>query len=240
MQRALTRDKEAEPRPAPNVKDWQSFRAAESKIDPKVMKADLTELWQHADTGQAFAAALHDRGYILARGDRRDFCVIDQAGDEHALGRRISGVKAAEIRARMADLDPANLPSVEEGRQLARERLEAHTEGGTPAGATAQGEVLPAALAAPTAAEEPAAKPSAFDAIMAERMQEAEEQAAQMIEEQRSDVPADRFARVRAWWGTMREYVADDQERFLSQWNAYFGRGETEEPQPTQPTSPEP
>ncbi|MFC7694106.1 relaxase/mobilization nuclease domain-containing protein [Paeniroseomonas aquatica] len=122
--RALTRDKDTTPRPEPNMQDWESFRAAESKIDPKAMKAELTELWQHSDSGPAFAAALEERGYILARGDRRDFVVVDAAGDEHSLGRRLSGIKAAEVRARMADIDATALPSVEEGRELARQRQE--------------------------------------------------------------------------------------------------------------------
>ena len=58
---------------------------------------------------------------MLARGDRRDFVVIDRAGDDHSLARRL-GVKVAEVRARMADLDPASLPSVNEAKAQQRER----------------------------------------------------------------------------------------------------------------------
>ena len=125
----LTRDKENVPRVERRPDDWESFRAQESKIDPQAMKVELTELWQHSDSGPAFAAALEERGYILARGDRRDFCVIDRAGDEHSLGRRLSGVKAAEIRSRMEDVDRSTLPSVEEGRALARQRQEEAPQG---------------------------------------------------------------------------------------------------------------
>ena len=84
--RALTRDETTE-RPEPNVKDWESFRAKDSGIDPKAVKAEVTELWQQADSGSAFAAALDDRGYILTKGDRRDFCIIDAAGDELTTSR---------------------------------------------------------------------------------------------------------------------------------------------------------
>ena len=119
----LVKDREKE-RPERNPQDWESFRGQESKRDPKSVKAEVTALWQVADSGPAFAAALREHGYILARGDRREFCIIDPAGDEHSLARRIGGVKAADIRARMADIDPAALPSVAEGRALARERLE--------------------------------------------------------------------------------------------------------------------
>jgi hypothetical protein len=108
-------------RPERNPKDWESFRGQDSRLDPKAIKAEVTQLWQAADSGAAFAAALHEHGYILARGDRRDFCLIDQEGDEHSLARRISGVKAAEIRARMEDIDREQLPSVAEARRVARE-----------------------------------------------------------------------------------------------------------------------
>jgi len=105
-----------------NPDNWEIFRGKESGINPYDVKAELTALYRQADTGQAFAAALEERGYILARGDRRDFVVIDQGGDDHSLARRIGGVKAAEIRARMADIDREALPSVDEARALARER----------------------------------------------------------------------------------------------------------------------
>jgi hypothetical protein len=116
----LVKDRGTE-RPERRPKDWEGFRAADTQIDPQAMKAEITALWQTADSGLAFKSALHEAGYILARGDRRDFCVIDAAGDEHSLARRISGVKAAEIRARMGDVDRDGLPSVEAARQMARD-----------------------------------------------------------------------------------------------------------------------
>jgi hypothetical protein len=76
------------------------------------MKAELTELWHQCDSGQAVKAGLEERGYILARGDKdRIYCVIDAAGDEHSLTRTLKGVRTAEMRAKMADVDRASLPS---------------------------------------------------------------------------------------------------------------------------------
>ena len=99
------------------------IRAAErSGIDPAALKAELTELWRTADSGKAFASAIEDRGYILAKGDRRDFCIIDGAGDAHSLARRLDGVRAKDVRERMADVDRDSLPSVEEARETQRER----------------------------------------------------------------------------------------------------------------------
>jgi len=112
-------------RPERRPKDWESFRGQESKHDPRDIKAEITALWHAADSGHAFAAALQAHGYTLARGDRRDFCIIDDAGDAHSLARRIAGVKVAELRQRMEGIDPACLPSVQEGRALAQQQRHA-------------------------------------------------------------------------------------------------------------------
>ena len=66
--------------------------------------------------------ALEDSGFILARGDRRDFVVIDQAGGYHALSKRITGVAAKMIRERLRDIDPLRLPSVEEAKAFQERR----------------------------------------------------------------------------------------------------------------------
>jgi hypothetical protein len=94
------------------------------KTDLKDIRESIRECWEGADSGKAFAAALEDRGLILARGDRRDFVVIDQAGGDHALGKRITGATAAETRARLDDLDRTALPSVEQAKERQQERAE--------------------------------------------------------------------------------------------------------------------
>jgi Relaxase/Mobilisation nuclease domain len=94
----LTPDREFE-RPDRRPRNYETFRAGETGIDPEIVKAELRSLWQRADNGQSFKAALEASGdYTLARGDRRAFVVIDRAGDEHSLARRL-GVKTAEMRA---------------------------------------------------------------------------------------------------------------------------------------------
>ncbi len=99
------------------------IRAADrSGIDPAALKTELTELWQQAEDGKAFQAAIEERGYILAKGDRRDFCVVDQAGDAHSLARRLDGVNTKELRAYMADIDRDTLLSVAEARQAQHDR----------------------------------------------------------------------------------------------------------------------
>jgi len=99
---------------------WEIRAAERSGIEPAKLKAEITDLWRSSDSGQAFAAALEDRGYVLAKGDRRDFCIIDQAGDAHSLARRLDGVNAKEVRAHMGDVDREALPSVAHGRETQR------------------------------------------------------------------------------------------------------------------------
>lgn len=119
-----------EPTPLPQergtrIRDWEHFRAQESGIDPKAVKAEVTALWQASDSGAAFQAALDNAGYVLCEGDRRDFVIVDHAGDVHSLARRIDGVKVTEIRQRMAGIDPERLMSVQEATQWVKQESEA-------------------------------------------------------------------------------------------------------------------
>jgi Relaxase/Mobilisation nuclease domain len=84
--------------------------------DLKAIRNTIRECWEQSDSGKSFAAALDARGLILARGDKRDFVVIDHAGGDHALSKRITGAPAAEIRARLADIDRRQLPSVDQAK----------------------------------------------------------------------------------------------------------------------------
>lgn len=92
--------------------EWQ--QAERTGLDPKARKAQITALHRAADSGPAFKAALEDAGYILAKGDRRDFVIVDDAGESHSLSRQIKGVKAKDLRDFMAGVDPARLPTAAE------------------------------------------------------------------------------------------------------------------------------
>jgi hypothetical protein len=124
---ALVRPKR-EPRPARTPSRAEMMQAQKSGIDPAAVKTELTMLWRQTDTGKAFAAAIQDAGYRIARGNKRDFIVLDQAGEVHSLGRRIDGAKAADIRARMADIDPAGLPDAAGAKAIQAERAKAVIE----------------------------------------------------------------------------------------------------------------
>jgi hypothetical protein len=125
------RDGEERPERTPSHAEMQ--QAARTGLSPQEAKEQITELWQRTDSGQSFAAALDDAGWILARGDRRDFLVVDPHGEAHSLARRVEGTKAADVRARMADIDRETLPSAEEARER-QEQRQAAKERGSPAG----------------------------------------------------------------------------------------------------------
>ncbi len=59
---------------------------------------------------------------MLARGDRRDYVIIDRKGGVHSLARRIDGMKAAELREFMAAINPESVPNIEQAREIIAER----------------------------------------------------------------------------------------------------------------------
>jgi ATP-dependent exoDNAse (exonuclease V) alpha subunit len=94
-------------------------KAKRTKLDPVERRRTITALWDQTDSGKAFRAALQDAGYVLARGDSRNFVVVDKAGDVHSLARQIQtkGVLKAQVDQRLSDLDPASVPKAEHVRQ---------------------------------------------------------------------------------------------------------------------------
>ena len=82
----------------------------------------MTDLWRETDSGKSFQAALETEMVGAgARRPARDFVAIDSEGGLHSVARRIEGAKAADVRQRFADIDPASLPSVAEAKQMQRE-----------------------------------------------------------------------------------------------------------------------
>ncbi len=91
-------------------------------IRVKDVRADITESYRSSDNAAVFQTAIEDKGYLLAKGDRRDFVVIDPAGGIHSLARRIEGMKAAQLREFMSPIDRAALPSIEQAKSAQLER----------------------------------------------------------------------------------------------------------------------
>jgi hypothetical protein len=108
-------------RPTRTPSHAEMQQAERSGITPQDAKDTITALWRSTDSGKAFAAVIGATGWTLARGDKRDFVLIDRAGETHSLARRIDGAKAKDVRERMADLDAASLPTVDEARARQQE-----------------------------------------------------------------------------------------------------------------------
>jgi hypothetical protein len=91
-------------------------------ITGKMVKDEVTAAFRASDGPAAFRAALEERGYLLARGDRRDYVIIDRKGGVHSLARRIDGMKAAALREFMAAMNPESVPDIEHAREIIVER----------------------------------------------------------------------------------------------------------------------
>jgi hypothetical protein len=125
------------PDAAVNHAEWQ--QAERTGIKPSDRKDQVTALHRASDSGQAFKTALEEQGYMLAKGDRRDFVLVDQAGEFYSLARQIRDIKAADLREFMKGIDPHTLPTTEHAAQLQQQKLEEkkqaaakQTEPGTP------------------------------------------------------------------------------------------------------------
>jgi hypothetical protein len=97
-------------------------------ITAKEVKRDVTAIFRSSPDANSFREGLSEKGYAIARGDRRDYVLVDQAGGIHSLARRIDGVKAAELRQFMAPLDRASIPSITDARE-AQARLFGNADG---------------------------------------------------------------------------------------------------------------
>lgn len=95
----------------------QAVRLSE---DPKALKALFKGAWEQSDTLQTFAAALQERGMLLARGDRRGFVALDMAGGIYSLTRWID-IGTRELKARLGK--PETLPTVEQAKAYIADRM---------------------------------------------------------------------------------------------------------------------
>ncbi|WP_277266844.1 relaxase/mobilization nuclease domain-containing protein [Nitrosomonas nitrosa] len=77
--------------------------------DPRLIKAALKECWVVSDSQKAFESALEQRGYTLAKGDRRGFVAVDWRGEVYSLSKWLD-VKTKALKERLGD--PAQLPTV--------------------------------------------------------------------------------------------------------------------------------
>lgn len=90
-------------------------QAERLKLDFKQIKTEVLQLFQYADNGHAFVAALESEGFKLAHGDQDCYVIVDPSGGVHSLLRLVD-VKADLLRATLRDHSLQNLPSVQAAR----------------------------------------------------------------------------------------------------------------------------
>ena len=100
------------------IEEWQQAKRA--KRDPQALKEIFKECWAVSDTKTTFANALEERGFWLAKGDRRGHVAVDWQGEVYAVSRFV-GVKTKDVRARLGDAN--DLPSVDKVKQQINECL---------------------------------------------------------------------------------------------------------------------
>ncbi|MBD3805345.1 MAG: relaxase/mobilization nuclease domain-containing protein, partial [Thioclava sp.] len=106
------------------LQEWQQARRV--GLNPKQIKTLFKECWEHSDSASAFAQALKERGFTLARGDRRGFVAVDYRGEVYAVARQ-AGVKTKDVAERLGD--PENVPSVDEAQKAIAARMSERLKG---------------------------------------------------------------------------------------------------------------
>jgi len=98
-----------------NYSGAEASQAKRVKRDPAELKKLFKSCWSASDSKAAFASALREQGFCLARGDRRGFVAVDADGEVYSLSRWLD-VNAKELRSRLGEF--SDLPSVEEAVSL--------------------------------------------------------------------------------------------------------------------------
>lgn len=95
----------------------QAVRLSE---DPTALKTMFKETWERSDSKQTFAAALQERGFLLARGDKRGFVALDVKGGIYSLTRWLD-IGTRDLKARLGK--PEELPAIEQAKLFLASRM---------------------------------------------------------------------------------------------------------------------
>ncbi|MDY7098566.1 MAG: relaxase/mobilization nuclease domain-containing protein [Pseudomonadota bacterium] len=92
--------------------EWQQAKRADK--DAGQIKEAFQDAWAISDNRASFEHALKERGYWLARGDRRGFVAIDHKGEVYSIPKQAK-IKTKAVRERLGDED--KLPSMSQAKQ---------------------------------------------------------------------------------------------------------------------------
>ncbi len=167
--------------------------------------AEIAACWTATKTGPEFVRAMEDKGYHLARGDKRTYVVIDLYGEIHSLSRQLGGVaKRKELMDRLSGYPPDKQPDIESARAYARQKLQQRQK------AQEKGSSQEAMGLSAEASAKAEAKAAEGNLLKQRREALAERQAERraQLDKQRTDL----FARQFAERGALREMQAAGKE----------------------------
>ncbi len=104
--------------------EWE--QAQRTGQNPKTIKSALQDSWAVSDSRKAFEHAMRERGYYLAKGDKRGFVTIDVYGEVYSLTRQIK-INKSDLEKRLGK--PEDLRSVEETKKLISGQLTRQFQG---------------------------------------------------------------------------------------------------------------
>lgn len=123
------RDREAQPEfPRAKMNEAEAQQAARLGMTKEERIEQLAQIRENCDDGLAFKNALEDAGYVLAKGDRRGFVLVDEQGETFSLSKHLPDLKGKEYKAFMAPVDAETLPTVEEAKARQEQAAEARKE----------------------------------------------------------------------------------------------------------------
>ena len=117
MPRGLMNSEERDPLNF-TLAEWQ--QAKRHSLDPRTIKSTIRECWAVSDSRAAFAAVLRERGYFLAKGDKRGVVVVDWRGEVYAVAR-MAGIRTKDVQARLGNC--SDLPSVADTKTMLADRF---------------------------------------------------------------------------------------------------------------------
>ena len=119
--------------PESSMTDGEYQQAKKSKVSIKEVSDYLTTAWKTSDSGQAFAAAIGEKGYVLAKGRDNGYVVLDEQNKPHSLRRRLKlDVKGkaltSELDKRLSGLNLEDVEIMKERRKKAAEEPQLTSE----------------------------------------------------------------------------------------------------------------
>ncbi|WP_187429266.1 hypothetical protein ROLI_010640 [Roseobacter fucihabitans] len=101
-----------------SLAEWQ--QAKRIGLDPREIKQVFRDAWERSDSLKALGNAMEERGYFLAKGDRRGFVAVDMHGAIYSLPKWI-GEKTKAVTQKLGS--PDGLSSVSDVRADIKSRV---------------------------------------------------------------------------------------------------------------------